>query len=168
MSYSPKHDSSADRAVKKASPDAKKKQNIGLIALVAVLAVVVIVVVALLVRPDNSVKSSPLYPDGVLPTSGNRHDVQLAPNGGKDAMEVNGLWRLDKVTLYEFDGYGRGILHTGVDDYSFAYSAENGFVEIDFDTDNGRDSEYSYVLDGDTMTFTRGDSSYTLTKEIDA
>lgn len=148
--------------------DAKKKQQRTIvIGAVAVLAIVVIVMVVLLLKGGTSSRqtTSPLYPNGVLPTSGSRHDVVLLPNGGKDAMEVSGLWRLDQITLYEFDGYGRGIMHTAVDDYSFAYSAQDGVLEIDFDVDNGRDIEYHYVISGDAMTLTNGESSYKFTKE---
>ena len=148
--------------------DAKKKQQRTIvIGAVAVLAIVVIVMVVLLLKGGTSSRqtTSPLYPNGVLSTSGSRHAVVLLPNGGKDAMEVSGLWRLDQITLYEFDGYGRGIMHTAVDDYSFAYSAQDGVLEIDFDVDNGRDIEYHYVISGDTMTLTNGESSYKFTKE---
>lgn len=150
------------------TPEAKKKQQRTIvIGVVAVLAIVIVVMAVLLINggKNSQQTTSPLYPNGVLPTSGTRHDVDLLPNGGKDAMEVSGLWRLDQITLYEFDGYGRGIMHTAVDDYSFAYSAQDGVLEIDFDVDNGRDIEYHYVISGDSMTLTSGDASYKFTKE---
>ena len=150
------------------TPDTKKKQQRTIvIGVVAALAIVIVVMAVLLINggKNSQQTTSPLYPNGVLPTSGTRHDVDLLPNGGKDAMEVSGLWRLDQITLYEFDGYGRGIMHTAVDDYSFAYSAQDGVMEIDFDVDNGRDIEYHYVISGDSMTLTSGDASYKFTKE---
>lgn len=168
MSYSPKHDTdqtAARTSADKPAMDPKKKQKIGVIVLLAVLGVIVIVMLVLILKPSGP-NPSPLYPDGVLPTSGTRHEVHVLPNGGKDAMEVNGLWRLDQVTLYEFDGYGRGIMHTAVDDYSFVYSAQDGLLEIDYDTDNGQDTEYTYVIDGDSLTISRGETVYQFTKEI--
>lgn len=168
MSYSPKRvQKSGDKSV-----DEQKKQKITVIALIAMIVIVIGVVLLVVFRPfggasgSNTDATSPLYPGGVIPTSGARHDVDIASNGGADAMELSGKWRLDQNTMYEFDGYGRGLLHTGVDNYSFAYSAQDGLLAIDFDTDNGRDSEYTYVIDGDSMTLTRGSATYDFTKEV--
>jgi|GEM_PF-1834438 len=110
------------------------------------------------------------YSNGEIPTSGSRHDVTVETDGGVDAMEVIGNWRLDKGTVYSFDGYGRGVMLTPVENYTFAYSARNGHLIIDFDVDDGMDTEYTYVigvddLGKDTMTFTRDDKEYKFTKE---
>lgn len=162
MSNSPKHEPTAA-----AVTDEKKKQQITIVVIVAVLAVIAIVALVFILKPSGGgTSSSPLYPDGVIPTSGSRHDVSVLPDGGADAGELGGKWRIDKNTVYEFDGYGRGILHTAVDDYSFAYSAEDGHLNIDFDTDKGNDRDYKYTVEGETLTISLDDAVYTMTKEI--
>lgn len=110
------------------------------------------------------------YSGGEIPTSGARHDVTVETDGGADAMEVIGKWRLDKGTVYSFDGYGRGVMLTPVENYTFAYSARNGHLIIDFDVDDGMDTEYTYIisvdnLGKDIMTFKRDDKEYKFTKE---
>ena len=54
---------------------------------------------------------------------------------------------------------------TGVDNYTFVYSAENGKLGIDMDTAKGSDFEYDYSVSGDTLTMTRDGNTFTLTKE---
>ena len=110
------------------------------------------------------------YSGGEIPTSGSRHDVTLETDGGADAMAVIGNWHLDKGTAYSFDGYGRGVMITPVENYTFAYSAQNGHLIIDFDVDNGMDSDYTYVigvdnLGKDILTLKRDDKEYKFTKE---
>lgn len=119
------------------------------------------------VTQDGTTNITPYYKNGVLPTSADRHDITLAPNGGANASEVLGTWRLDQGTTYMFDGRGRGIMLTGVDNYTFAYSAENGKLGIDMDTAVGNDFEYDYSVSGDTLTMTRDGRSFTLTKTAD-
>ena len=116
---------------------------------------------------DGTTNITPYYKNGVLPTSSDRHDIALAPNGGANASELLGTWRLDQGTTYMFDGRGRGIMLTGVDNYTFIYSAENGKLGIDMDTSVGNDFEYDYSVSGDTLTMTRDGRSFTLTKTAD-
>lgn len=107
---------------------------------------------------------SPYYSNGVLPTAADRHDINIIPNGGANASDLLGKWKLDQGTTYMFDGQGRGIMLTGVDNYTFVYSAENGKLGIDMDTITGNDYEYDYTISGDTLTMTRDGNTFTLTK----
>ena len=107
------------------------------------------------------------YSDGEIPTSGERHDVTVAADGGADAMEIIGTWYVDKWTAYIFDGYGRGVMLTSNDNYTFAYSAQYGQLIVDYDNDKGMDTEYSYILDGDKLTLKRGKNEYKLTRELE-
>ena len=118
-------------------------------------------------QQEGTTNITPYYKNGVLPTSSDRHDIALAPNGGANASELLGTWRLDQGTTYMFDGRGRGIMLTGVDNYTFIYSAENGKLGIDMDTSVGNDFEYDYSVSGDTLTMTRDGRSFTLTKTAD-
>lgn len=118
-------------------------------------------------KQDGTTNITPYYKNGVVPTSADRHDITLAPNGGANASELLGTWKLDQGTTYMFDGKGKGIMLTGVDNYTFAYSAENGKLGIDMDTAAGSDFEYDYSVSGDTLTMTRDGRSFTLTKITD-
>ena len=193
--YSPKHPSrdsessrsgshTASRA--KSSGGDKKKQKILIIAIIAVLVIVIVAALVLIFIPgaesgfgkifsgtDSYVPEtqngttiiSQYYQNGVLPTSGDRHDVNVINGGGRNASDLEGKWSLDDVTIYEFDGLGRGIMLTGVDNYTFLYSAEDGKLCIDYDIDGGTDKEYDYTIDGDTLTPTSGSKTYVFTKE---
>jgi hypothetical protein len=101
----------------------------------------------------------------VTHTEGTRHDVTVAENGGADADKFKGIWVLDNITSYEFDGAGRGVIHTAMD-FPFSYSAEDGALYIDVDTDDARDCRYDYTIDGIMLYLDRGDAKYTLTKEL--
>lgn len=102
----------------------------------------------------------------ILPTSSDRHDIDIIEGGGKNAPDLLGVWTIDDNTTYVFDGIDRGILLTGVDNYTFTYSAEDGELRIDSDVSQGEDVIYHYTLDGDSMTWKRGEATYQL-KKID-
>lgn len=116
------------------------------------------------VTQDGTTNITPYYKNGVLPTAADRHDISLIPNGGANASELLGTWKLDQGTTYVFDGKGKGIMLTGVDNYTFNYSAEQGKLGIDMDTAAGSDFEYDYSVSGDTLTMTRDGKTFTLTK----
>lgn len=116
-------------------------------------------------KQNGTTNITPYYKNGVLPTAADRHDIHIAENGGANASELLGTWKLDQGTTYVFDGQGRGIMLTGVDNYTFVYSAENGKLGIDMDTAKGSDFEYDYSISGDTLTMTRDGKTFTLTKE---
>lgn len=158
MSYTPRHESGKSYNNASQNASAGSKQKIIVYSVVGVLiAVALIALVFILTSGGNN--------GTVVHTEGNRHDVTVAANGGANGNEFEGLWKLDDITSYEFDGSGRGVIHTAKD-FKFSYSADNGSLFIDIDTDDGRDSEYKYTIDGLIMTLSRGDATYILTKQI--
>lgn len=187
-----KNEPTARAAQTMSDADKKKKKNLT-IAIVAVLCVVIVISLLFIFAPtdgsflgihgagvisgsgkgnaaetqNGTTNISPYYQNGVLPTSSDRHDITLAPNGGANVSELLGKWRLDQGTTYMFDGQGRGIMLTGVDNYTFLYSAENGKLGIDMDTIAGNDFEYDYTVSGDTLTMTRDGKTFTLKKEAE-
>lgn len=178
--YSPKHGgASADNSNKPESGSGKKNTKILIISVVAILAAVIVVALVAILNngsdpifglfssnsQDGTTSLSKYYPGGVTPTTGSRHDVSLISGGGADAAEIAGLWKIDDITSYEFDGLGRGIMHTAVDRYTFRYSAENGKLDVDFDIDNAMDAEFTYKISGGTMTMSRNGVDYKMTKE---
>ena len=188
MSYSPKHPSADASNAKKAAPaDPKKKQKTVLAVVLGILALVIVAALIFIFVPgaesgigklfsgnksqyvpetqNGTTIISQYYQNGILPTSGNRHDVEVISGGGKNVSELEGIWDLDGNTIYEFDGRGRGIMLTSVDNYTFVYSAENGELIVDFDIDDAMDARFTYTLGGDTLTLSRGGQEYRFTKK---
>ena len=78
---------------------------------------------------------------------------------------LKGVWQLDEVTAYEFDGKGNGFLHTGINDFSFTYDLQDDMIQIDFESESATDSHYQYEIKGNVLTLTLGDKVYSLTKK---
>ena len=156
MSYTPKHNDvprrASDPVPKKSNKRAAVYAVIAGLLIVAVIAIIIIVVSG----ANNNSKT-------VTHTYGNRHDVTVAAGGGAAGGEFTGKWKLDDITSYEFNGTGRGVLHTA-ENFEFSYSAENGELYIDIDIDDARDSRFEYIFSGDTLTLSRDGSTYTLKK----
>ena len=180
--YTSKH--SVDKTRSGKSADAMKKKVL-IIVIVAVLAVIIAATLIFIFVPgaesgvsgffggkpayvpetqDGTTIISPYYQNGILPSAADRHDVDVIKGGGANGSDLLGRWQMGDHDAYLFDGQGRGIILTGVDNYTFTYSAENGKLRIDYDGQNGSDFEYDYTLNGDKMTWTRGGKTYDLTK----
>ena len=139
--------------------DNKTKRIVVYVVVGVLIAAAVTALIFMIVSGSKSTDS------GVKHTEGARHDVTVAADGGADADKLKGLWVLDNITSYEFDGAGRGVIHTAMD-FPFSYSAESGALYIDVDTDDARDCRYDYTIDGIMLYLDRGDAKYTLTKEL--
>ena len=187
MSYSPKHPSGGSHA--KSAPVSAKQKKTNRILIIILLVVLALIIAGALIlafvpgaesgiasiftgnsgyvpeTQDGTTIISQYYENGVLPTSGDRHDVSVINGGGASASELEGVWDLDGNTIYEFDGRGRGIMLTAVDNYTFVYSAQNGELIVDFDIDDAMDAKYSYSISGNTLTMSRGGQTYIFTKD---
>lgn len=183
-------DNGAERHAGGSRRSAPAKQKKGIAVFIIVFAVIAVAVVAAILlipkvvqtqkaggaadNPDSGeyyrgsfTSPNPVlqYSDGEIPTTGVRHDVTVDKTGGPQAMEVIGNWRYDEASLYNFDGYGRGVMITPKQTYTFAYSAADGVILIDFDVDDAMDNEYRYTISGDQLTLTHDTSTYVFTKE---
>lgn len=138
--------------------DNKSKRIIVYIVVGVLIAAAITALIFMIVSGSKSTEQ-------VTHTEGLRHDVTVAADGGADADKFKGIWVVDNITSYEFDGSGRGVIHTAMD-FPFSYSAENGVLYIDVDTDDARDCRYDYTIDGIMLYLDRGDAKYTLTKEL--
>ena len=67
---------------------------------------------------------------------------------------LEGLWSLDEVTSYEFDGRGSGVLHTSMNKYAFSYETDGETVKIDFESEAAKDCEYAYSVKNGKLTLT--------------
>lgn len=188
MTYSPKHNDKGNAP----APEQKKKQKTLIFILLGALAVIIVVALIFFFRSFNSGSSqgeigsitndsdgyvpetqdgttniSIYYEDGIVPTTGSVHNVTIIEGGGANVRDVEGKWNLDDNTYLQFDGQGKGFMHVANDKehLHFRYSAENGVLAIDMDSDASLDKEYHYELDGDSLTLTNSDGQvYNLTK----
>ncbi len=84
------------------------------------------------------------------------------------ADTLTGSWRIDEITVYEFDGKGSGALVLPDQSFAFAYWVSKDTLTIDFVSPSARDFEYTFSIQGDTLTLTGGEGndtvSYTLTR----
>lgn len=64
-----------------------------------------------------------------------------------------GLWNIDDVTKYEFDGKGRGkmLLPESGLEYEFSYKIEDNEILIDFDSEEAKDFKYKYSIAGNKI-----------------
>lgn len=67
--------------------------------------------------------------------------------------KLKGLWKLDVITSYEFDGKGEGRLIVS-GDFVFTYTIDGDKVSIDFKNSAARDITYTFKVEGDTLTLT--------------
>lgn len=165
---------------------AKTKRVSGLISVLClVLVLSMTFVLASCKKDDDSGENTPYEPEyqkettilstyyqqdeqgRILPTSSDRHDIEVIEGGGANANELQGEWMLGEHTTYIFDGVNRGILLTGVDNYTFVYSAQDGKLRIDIDVKNGEDIECAYSIDGDTMTWNRTNGQVHTLKRVE-
>lgn len=129
----------------------QKKRDIIIIAILLAVLVVGVSVVFILTSRNPGQSNA---------TRGTRHDVSVISGGGKDVAAVTGTWYYDTVTIYSFDGKGRGSMSTAVGSYPFSYSAQDGVLDIDFDTDRAEDGEYTYTVSPGTLIMTRNGIVY--------
>ena len=123
----------------------------------AAIAVIVIAIAAVVVL-------AVLFIGGVFSprTGSGRRTVDPANTAYVSALK--GSWKIDSITTYEFDGSGKGVMHTAVADYPFFYDATGDTLSVDFESEKAEDSEYRYTLSGDSLTLTRYGKEYHMTK----
>lgn len=72
---------------------------------------------------------------------------------------LEGKWYMDEVTAYEFyDGY-KGAMVLPSAEYEFSYTIKDDILRIDFDYEGAKDAQYTFVVDGDTLTLTGGNET---------
>ena len=84
--------------------------------------------------------------------------------------EFYGLWNIDGITKYEFDGKGRGkmLLPESNLEYEFTYKINENKVLIDFDSEEAKDYTYKYSIDNNILKVegeTPGSGKLEMTRE---
>lgn len=92
--------------------------------------------------------------------------------GGNPADALQGTWRYDENTIYEFRADGTGYMCLQEESYyHFAYKVKEDRLSIDFELTHITDCEYFFTVEGDTLTMTGGKGTaapgigYTLKRE---
>lgn len=85
--------------------------------------------------------------------------------GNYDNVALSGVWKYDQYTEYVFDGEGKGCMCLDGNNYfAFIYKAKNGTLHLDFALDYVTDCQYTYSVEGDTLTLVGGEGTAELGK----
>lgn len=83
--------------------------------------------------------------------------------------KVKGIWNVDDVTAYHFDGKGHGALVLPDKEYKFVYKLTKNEISIDFESESAKDISFNYSLQKDKLILEQGETSadyrYILTRE---
>lgn len=83
--------------------------------------------------------------------------------------KVKGIWNVDDVTAYHFDGKGHGELVLPDKEYKFVYKLTKNEISIDFESESAKDISFNYSLQKDKLILEHGEASadyrYILTRE---
>lgn len=82
--------------------------------------------------------------------------VLLIVKGCTGADALQGTWDYDGVTVYEFDGNGKGSLNLPRNTYLFTYKIKDNVLSIDFESNDARDCTYTFTIDKDKITLVGG------------
>lgn len=64
---------------------------------------------------------------------------------------LKGTWDFDGVTVYQFDGKGKGSLNLPGNTYPFTYGIKDKEVSIDFESDAARDVTYTFSVNKEKL-----------------
>lgn len=72
---------------------------------------------------------------------------------------LKGKWHMDEVTAYEFYDGKNGAMVLPSDEYVFTYSVENDTLSIDFQHEGAKDAQYTFSIEGNTLTLNGGNAT---------
>lgn len=82
---------------------------------------------------------------------------------------LTGIWHIDEVTAYRFNGRGEGALVLPNSEYEFTYRIDRNSLYIDFVHEEAKDAEYIFQVNGDILILNGGNTTtngeYVLTKD---
>ena len=113
--------------VKKIDNNSNKKEEKNKKSLIIII-IAIIIIIGICVYEVNKIKNN---------------------NQKNNVDDFYGLWNIDNITKYEFDGKGRGkmILSESSLEYEFTYKVEDNKILIDFDLEEAKDYTYIYTID---------------------
>lgn len=95
--------------------------------------------------------------------------IIFKPKTNKNFSELNGVWKYDEYTQYEFNENGEGCMCLDEVHYKYTYSVSGNKVTLDFADDAVHDCTYSYTVNENKLTLIGEDGTvggtYNLTKQ---
>lgn len=86
--------------------------------------------------------------------------------GKSDVSALQGKWRYDEYTVYEFDSEGNGcMVIDGTNRYDFKYSVDGDKLKLDFALNYVKDCEYDFKCEKSTLTLIGGEGTVEIGKE---
>lgn len=100
---------------------------------------------------DSDSKSTPIPAPSVLLTT---------DSDSSEAYDILiGVWDIDGITKYRFDGTGQGALLVSAGEHMFTYEIHGEKLRINFAEEDIHSAEFRFQLDGDTLTWINEDNS---------
>ena len=65
--------------------------------------------------------------------------------------EFKGIWFVDSITSFEFDGKGNGILKVPTDEYKFTYKIDKNQIYMNYEREEATDASYEYSFQEDKL-----------------
>lgn len=65
--------------------------------------------------------------------------------------EFKGIWFVDSITSFEFDGKGNGILKVPTDEYKFTYKIDKNQIYMNYESEEATDASYEYSFQEDKL-----------------
>ncbi len=81
--------------------------------------------------------------------------------------DLKGVWNFDNVTLYRFDGNGKGAMVLPTSEYSFLYEINDNKVFIDFEDENAQDYTYSFRIEKKKLFLSGGEGEDAFCYELE-
>ena len=72
---------------------------------------------------------------------------------------LKGVWSLDDVTIYSFNGKGHGTLSLPLNSYEFDYVLEDNVIKIDFTDADAIDRSYIFTVTEEELILTDSDEN---------
>ena len=95
--------------------------------------------------------------------------IIISVKSGNQSKDLIGIWRYDEHTQYYFEEDGTGKLIADGVTYTYDYSVENKTLSLDFTDDIVLECEYTFSIEGTTLTLVGGigtdGGTYRLNKE---
>ena len=85
--------------------------------------------------------------------------VIFKPKTNKNFGELNGVWKYDEYTQYEFNKNGEGCMCLDEVRYKYTYSISGDKLTLDFADDAVHDCTYSYAVNENKLTLVGEDGT---------
>lgn len=85
--------------------------------------------------------------------------VIFKPKSNNNLSALNGVWKYDEYTQYEFNENGEGCMCLDEVHYKYTYSISGDKLTLDFADDAVHDCEYKFSVEGSQLTIIGGEGT---------